>query len=309
MITDIDIEKLKKIFLQKVENVTQLVTSIIQWTNIIGKPTVFPPDTHTHTASDITDLNEGLVGTKEVDETNIGDDKIIVYKTASDTLVYETKPSGATDDYAIHDNVSGEISAITEKTTPVDDDILLIEDSEDSYAKKKVKFSNLPSGGGGGNKEIWLSGRIFQQRTDFGSPTFAQSGGNNRFACWHCAAGKYSLLLYTLKVPSDYTSGNITVKLYWTALTSDSSANVVWGVLAKEVNAGSSLNDTTSEISTIDTISTPAQWVLKISTHTVTITPSAAGVHIRMQVYRHGANAADTWSGTAGLLGVLLTYS
>lgn len=58
MITDIDIEKLKKIFLSKVETATQLVTSIIQWTNIIGKPTVFPPDTHTHVEADITDLQD-----------------------------------------------------------------------------------------------------------------------------------------------------------------------------------------------------------------------------------------------------------
>ena len=44
---------------------------------------------------------------------------------------------------AIHDNVSGEINAITEKTTPVDDDVILIEDSADSYNKKKVKKSNF----------------------------------------------------------------------------------------------------------------------------------------------------------------------
>lgn len=57
---------------------------------------------------------------------------------------------GGTDDDAIHDNVSGEIAAITEKTVPHDDDLLLIEDSEASNAKKRLKISNLPSGGGGG---------------------------------------------------------------------------------------------------------------------------------------------------------------
>jgi len=53
---------------------------------------------------------------------------------------------GGADSDAIHDNVSGEINAITEKTTPADDDVLLIEDSAASYAKKKVKISNLPGG-------------------------------------------------------------------------------------------------------------------------------------------------------------------
>jgi len=36
------------------------------------------------------------------------------------------------------------IDDLTEKVTPVNDDILLLEDSEDSFEKKKVKLSNLP---------------------------------------------------------------------------------------------------------------------------------------------------------------------
>lgn len=48
----------------------------------------------------------------------------------------------ASDADAIHDNVSGEISAVTEKAMPVGDDLLLIEDSAASNAKKRVKISN-----------------------------------------------------------------------------------------------------------------------------------------------------------------------
>ena len=47
------------------------------------------------------------------------------------------------DNDAIHDNVAGEINAINEKNTPVDDDMLIIEDSEDSYNKKKIRLSSL----------------------------------------------------------------------------------------------------------------------------------------------------------------------
>jgi hypothetical protein len=53
-----------------------------------------------------------------------------------------------TDDYAIHDNVAAEISTITEKTSPISTDLLLIEDSADVNNKKKVQISNLPSGFG-----------------------------------------------------------------------------------------------------------------------------------------------------------------
>jgi hypothetical protein len=57
--------------------------------------------------------------------------------------------SAATDGAAIHDNAASEIHAVTEKATPVDDDEVLVEDSEDGYAKKRVKVGNLPTGGGG----------------------------------------------------------------------------------------------------------------------------------------------------------------
>ena len=43
----------------------------------------------------------------------------------------------------LHNNVSSEISAITEKTTIVDADVLLIEDSAESYAKKKSLLSTI----------------------------------------------------------------------------------------------------------------------------------------------------------------------
>lgn len=58
-----------------------------------------------------------------------------------------------TDVDAIHDNISGEIAAVTEKATPVAADLLLIEDSEDSNNKKRVQVGNLP-GSGGGRKHI-----------------------------------------------------------------------------------------------------------------------------------------------------------
>lgn len=48
-----------------------------------------------------------------------------------------------TDDDAIHDNVAGEINAVVEKTNPTAGDVLLIEDSADSFNKKRIKISSL----------------------------------------------------------------------------------------------------------------------------------------------------------------------
>lgn len=68
-------------------------------------------------------------------------------RRVGDTLVGGA-PSGADAD-AIHDNAAGEIAAVTEKASPVSADLLLIEDSADSNAKKRVQIGNLPGGGGG----------------------------------------------------------------------------------------------------------------------------------------------------------------
>lgn len=48
-------------------------------------------------------------------------------------------------------NQSLVLESLTEKTTPVGNDLLLIADSEDGNNKKSVKVSNLPGGGDGGS--------------------------------------------------------------------------------------------------------------------------------------------------------------
>ena len=128
MITKEDINLLKRFFAEKGQKVYQTISSIISWTNIAGKPLEFPPEAHTHLEADITDLqdyalksnvleldnitaftpdtdyepatkkyvddNSGLVGTKEVDEINIADTKILEYDSTSDKLIYVAKPTG-----------------------------------------------------------------------------------------------------------------------------------------------------------------------------------------------------------------------
>lgn len=60
--------------------------------------------------------------------------------------------AGGTDADAVHVNAGGEINGVvTNKATPVAADVILIEDSEDSFNKKSITLTNLLSGGGGGN--------------------------------------------------------------------------------------------------------------------------------------------------------------
>jgi len=58
----------------------------------------------------------------------------------------EKGDASATDVDAVHVNVGNEINIITEKTTPVSDDVLIIEDSGAAGVKKSLKIGNLPGG-------------------------------------------------------------------------------------------------------------------------------------------------------------------
>jgi len=71
------------------------------------------------------------------------------------SIVVSDLPTGAaTDPDAIHDNVAAEISALTQKTVPAFDDLVLIEDSEASNAKKRAKLRNIPRAGSKSN--LWF---------------------------------------------------------------------------------------------------------------------------------------------------------
>jgi len=73
------------------------------------------------------------------------DDEALAYDSGSGKWVNQA----LTDSAAIHDNVSGEIAALSEKTTITSADLLLLEDSEASNAKKKIQaaqFLQSPSG-------------------------------------------------------------------------------------------------------------------------------------------------------------------
>lgn len=84
------------------------------------------------------------------DVTVVGEDQGDVLTVGAGGIVVASGVAGGsgTDSDAIHVNVDDEIIGISEKTVPVDADLVIIEDSEASYAKKKLQLANLPGGGG-----------------------------------------------------------------------------------------------------------------------------------------------------------------
>jgi len=72
--------------------------------------------------------------------------RVMKYPTGMAVTVPSTSEVGAgSDTTAIHDDTASEISAITEKSTPVSADMIIIEDSADSNNKKMVQVGNLPA--------------------------------------------------------------------------------------------------------------------------------------------------------------------
>jgi hypothetical protein len=69
--------------------------------------------------------------------------KIPISETGDPPTTNDILGGPGSDTTAIHDNLDGEINAITAKGTVVDADIALIEDSAASYAKKKTLFSTI----------------------------------------------------------------------------------------------------------------------------------------------------------------------
>ena len=86
----------------------------------------------------------GIVSTQEATAPTTGQ---VLTATGGSAANWQT-PS-ASDADAIHDNVAGEINAVTAKATPVAADVILIEDSADSFNKKKATLTDLLGGSSG----------------------------------------------------------------------------------------------------------------------------------------------------------------
>lgn len=119
---------------------TQKVTFANAWTNYFkGQADSFYSALgHTHAPGDISGgaFADGLIAASSVTQ----------HQAALSITESQISDLTHNDAAAIHDNVSAEISVLTEKVTPVSGDHLIIEDSAAANAKKRVQIGNLPGG-------------------------------------------------------------------------------------------------------------------------------------------------------------------
>lgn len=149
-----------------------------------------------------------------------------------------------------------DINGLTEKTDPVGDDELVITDSEDTYALKKVLISNLPSGGSYSFKyghytlsSTQTSNLTVGNHVEFdtklsGSLPAPSTGSGQEKGIFTLPAGKvYKITLNIIitgsyvihqlynRTTSSYISGEVTLVYGMNTDTSGSSKNVAINIL------------------------------------------------------------------------------
>jgi hypothetical protein len=116
---------------------------------------------------------------------------------------------------------------------------------------------------------------------------------------------------WAVKLPSDFDSGNLTVKPYWAPGSTDASSHAVrWSYDLKCFVGGTDVTSagTTTGVTGVSGART-ANVLVTGEAATDTGVAGAIGGLVMVNVRRVGANAADTYVGTVNLVGVVLGYT
>lgn len=114
---------------------------------------------------------------------------------------------------------------------------------------------------------------------------------------------------WALQLP-DWASGSIAFQIFFTPVSAVLAANVRWSVDCKAVASAGLLN--AAGTTTVLTHTGASEAVSSLIKGTLTasgVTPAAATDLFMINVRRLGADGADTFAGTIGILGVLLSYT
>ena len=214
--------------------------------------------------------------------------------------------AGGTDPNAIHDNVSGEINAIAEKTDMEDDDEIIAEDSSNSWAKVKMKLSKLRE--------------YFTRRWKIDTYGYNMYGANGTFNGVSCGGAGLSSLtnlngefggiyrsfnannpeacVMTLKLPDNYTAGNdIKVDLHWCA--NATSGQVKWVVGVAAISMGETYRKNYTYVSSVASPDGSTSYG-KVGTY-ITIDGSTfePDDDLEIVVFRDAGDSSDTMNGDA----------
>ena len=161
------------------------------------------------------------------------------------------------DTTAIHDNLPGEISAITAKGTPTTSDYLLIEDAADSDNKKYITIGDLPGGGGG--SVIYTGSNLTSNIDHSGSGRLLASTNSATKPGTPALSLTAAGTLTSLTMIGNATAIEVAVEIDGTEVVSvigNTSAGIKMSIIGGIYNQGASLNDYTFAVDKLDYDST-----------------------------------------------------
>lgn len=154
-------------------------------------------------------------------------------------------------------------------------------------------------------RSIWVPASMFGAHT--GSPVRDISTAGNYIGWLLDDASTEVIVSEFIPIPSDFDSGNITIKSYWSQETAG-SGNVV--IDAQYSIAGD--GEATTGITGIGnaTVATPGTAdLLKVYTHSNSVAGVADGDLLKFRFIRVGGDGSDTKSGDIRFYGFLIEYT
>lgn len=165
-----------------------------------------------------------------------------------------------------------------------------------------------------GKKNVWIPANEFSPRSGFGTTSWSDAiGAFGRYSGWKfLKAASYSWVNLFWQVPYDWKTGPLTFNLYFTGSPTSYAGYPTIGFLYSEYRYPSfiNLNNVQQEVDTMvnGLISPPDNTLTKHTHEATSYTPSAAGVFMRISVYRRGTHEADTNTGDIYFVGMSIEY-
>ncbi len=227
----------------------------------------------------------------------------------------------ATDADVFHKATAGEFNALTSKGTPVAGDIIAIEDSAASNAKKKTTAGALPISTPTQTaldtkaplaryRTVWVDAGAMVSRTTAGAASGTEELASNDIMSDYFAFDDTTAeaVQFWIAMPDEWDRGTVKVKVYWYSASATTSHTAVWGVKARAVSNDDALDGTWgSEVEVSDDVIAAGDLHVTAATGAITVggTP-ALGDLIGFEVDQDATEADHV--GDVKLRGIMLQF-